>query len=192
VQGYTLANGLAVARGYDQDGRIASYNVPGQTFALGYDAASRISFIADAANPANANTYGYDVLDRLTSAVIPNNQYAYVYDAVGNRTSKTVGSGTGTYSYSSTSNQLASITAQAGGVRTFVFDPNGSTTDDGTNQYAYDARGRMVQSVGALGITSYQVNALGQRIRKTNTRDDRIFHYDTRGPRRTEARRARL
>jgi RHS repeat protein len=39
----------------------------------------------------------------------------------------------------------------------------------------------MVQSVGALGTTSYQVNALGQRIRKTNTRDDRVFHYDTRG-----------
>src|SRR5207237_7885528 len=40
VKGYTLANGLAVTRGYDQDGRIASYNVPRQTVAIGYDAPS--------------------------------------------------------------------------------------------------------------------------------------------------------
>jgi YD repeat-containing protein len=181
VQSYTLGNGRGVTRGFDQDGRIASYTLGAQTFALGYDAASRISFIADAANPANANTYGYDSLDRLTSAVTPGTPFAYGYDAVGNRTSKTVGSSSDTYSYSTTSNRIASITAQAGAVRSFTFDSNGSTTDDGTNQYAYDSRGRMVQSVGALGITSYQVNALGQRIRKTNAQDDRVFHYDTRG-----------
>jgi YD repeat-containing protein len=181
VKSYTLGNGQQVVRAYDQDGRIASYTVPGQTFAIGYDAASRISFISDTANPSNANTYGYDALDRLTSAVIPSNQYSYVYDAVGNRTSKTVGSGTDTYAYSATSNRIASITAQGGAARSFVFDPNGSTTSDGINQYAYDARGRMVQSVGALGTTTYRVNALGQRVRKTNGADDRIFHYDIKG-----------
>jgi hypothetical protein len=30
-------------------------------------------------------------------------------------------------------------------------------------------------------VTSYQVNALGQRIRKTNSLDDRVFTYDTWG-----------
>jgi uncharacterized protein RhaS with RHS repeats len=39
----------------------------------------------------------------------------------------------------------------------------------------------MVQSIGALGTTSYQVNALGQRVRKTNSSDDRVFIYDTQG-----------
>ncbi len=181
VQGYTLGNGQSVVRGYDQDGRIASYTLGAQTFAIGYDAASRVSFISDAANPANANTYGYDAMDRLTSAAIPNNQYSYVYDKVGNRTSKTVGSSTDTYAYSATSNRIASITAQAGAVRNFTFDPNGSTTDDGVNQYAYDARGRMAGSAGALGATTYQVNALGQRVRKTNASGDTVFHYDTKG-----------
>ena len=28
---------------------------------------------------------------------------------------------------------------------------------------------------------TYRVNALGQRIRKTNGTDDRVFHYDTKG-----------
>jgi YD repeat-containing protein len=35
---------------------------------------------------ANANTYAYDALDRLTSAVLPNLPFAYSYNAVGNRT----------------------------------------------------------------------------------------------------------
>ncbi|MGH7752606.1 MAG: hypothetical protein ACREN5_07300, partial [Gemmatimonadales bacterium] len=40
---------------------------------------------------------------------------------------------------------------------------------------------RMVQATSAIGATAYQVNALGQRIRKTNSQEDRIYHYDTRG-----------
>jgi YD repeat-containing protein len=181
VKSYTLGNGQTYTRGYDLDGRIASYNLGTQTFALGYDAASRISFITDTANAANTNTYSYDNLDRLIGAVLPNVPFAYVYDAVGNRNSKTVGASTDTYAYGATSNRLASITAQAGATRSFSLDNNGSTTNDGVNQYVYDTRGRMVQSVGALGTTAYQVNALGQRIRKTNSIEDRVYLYDARG-----------
>ena len=47
------------------------------------------------------------------------------------------------------------------------------------NQYAYDTRGRMVQATTAQGTTTYQMNALGQRFRKTNSTDDRVFLYDT-------------
>jgi RHS repeat-associated protein len=181
VKSYTLGNGQGYSRSYDTDGRIASYSLGSQIFALGYDAAGRIAFIVDAANPVNANTYGYDNLDRLTSAVLPNLPFAYNYDAVGNRLAKTVGSATDTYAYGAASNRLASITAQAGATRTYGLDANGSTVNDGINQYVYDIRGRMVQSVGALGATTYQVNALGQRIRKTNSTEDRVFLYDTQG-----------
>jgi YD repeat-containing protein len=181
VKSYMLGNGQTYTRGFDLDGRIASYSQGAQTFAIGYDAASRVSFITDTANAANSNTYSYDNLDRLIGAVLPNLPYAYDYDAVGNRTSKTVGSSTDTYAYSPTSNRISSITEQAGAVRNFAFDANGSTTADGNNLYGYDARGRMVQSTGALGATTYQTNALGQRIRKTNASDDRVFLYDTRG-----------
>jgi YD repeat-containing protein len=181
VKSYTLGNGQTYTRGFDLDGRIASYSQGAQTYAIGYDAASRVSFITDTANAANSNTYSYDNLDRLIGAVLPNLPYAYGYDAVGNRTSKTVGSATDTYAYSPTSNQIASIAAQSGAQRNFAFDANGSTTADGNNLYGYDTRGRMVQSTSALGATTYQVNALGQRIRKTNSSDDRVFLYDTRG-----------
>jgi YD repeat-containing protein len=177
VKGYTLGNGQTYVRGIDLDGRIASYTLGAQSFAIGYDAASRISFISDVGVPANTNTYGYDELDRLISAVLRATPYAYTYDAVGNRLTK----GGDVYSYSSTSNRVASITPSSGPVRSFLFDPNGSTTADGQNTYAYDVRGRMVQATSSLGATSYQVNALGQRIRKTNTLGDTVFHYDTQG-----------
>jgi YD repeat-containing protein len=181
VKAYTLGNGQVYIRGVDLDGRIASYTLGSQSFAIGYDAASRIIFISDIGNPANSNTYGYDELDRLTAAVLPGTPYAYTYDAVGNRTSRTAGSSTDTYVNSSTSNRIASITPTSGPVRSFVFDPNGSTTADGVNTYVYDVRGRMVQATSAIGPTNYQVNALGQRIRKTNSQTDRVFHYDTNG-----------
>jgi YD repeat-containing protein len=181
VKGYTLGNSQIYSRGIDLDGRIASYTLGARSFGIGHDAASRIQFISDFANSANANTYDYDSLDRLTQAVTPGTPYAYSYDALGNRMSRTAGSSTDTYAYGSSSNRIASITANGGAVRSFVFDANGSTTADGNNTYAYDTRGRMVQATSSLGATAYQVNALGQRVRKTNSLGDTIFHYDTRG-----------
>jgi len=43
VQGYTLGNNHTYSRGFDQDGRISSYTLGAQTFAVGFDPASRIT-----------------------------------------------------------------------------------------------------------------------------------------------------
>jgi YD repeat-containing protein len=181
VKGYTLGNGQIYTRSIDLDGRIASYTLGPRTYFIGYDVASRIFQIMDDATPSSMNTYGYDALDRLSSATTPGTPFSYAYDAIGNRLTKTVGAGTDTYTYSPTSNRIASITPSSGPVRNFVFDANGSTTADGNNAYVYDPRGRMVQATSTLGTTNYKINALGQRIRKTNTIGDLVFHYDTNG-----------
>jgi YD repeat-containing protein len=181
VAGFTLGNGQTYARNYDQDGRAATYTLGGTGYTIGYDAASRIAFITQTANPTNTNTYGYDSLDRLTSATLPATVYGYDYDAVGNRVTRSTGGSSHTYAYAATSNRISSITPTSGPVRNFTFDNNGSTTADGNNTYGYDTRGRMVQAVSSLGTTTYQVNALGQRIRKTNSLGDTIFHYDAGG-----------
>jgi YD repeat-containing protein len=175
VKAYTLGNGQAYSRSIDLDGRISTYTLGSKTFGIGYDLASRIEQITDLTTAA-FNSYGYDALDRLTSATIPGTPFSYAYDAVGNRTSKTVGGTTDTYIYSPTSNRIATV-----GTRSFTFDSNGSTTSDGNNTYAYDVRGRMVQATSVIGATNYRVNALGQRIRKTNSLGDTVFHYDTNG-----------
>jgi YD repeat-containing protein len=176
VKGYTLGNGQVYARSIDLDGRIASYTLGSKTFAIGYDLASRIAMISDLDVVVNMNTYGYDALDRLVSATTPGVPYAYGYDAVGNRTSKTVSAVIEPYTYSGTSNRITTV-----GARTFSFDPNGSTIADGNNTYAYDSRGRMMQATSVLGATNYKVNALGQRMRKTNSLTDTLFHYDING-----------
>lgn len=181
VKGFTLGNGQSYTRGYDQDGRIASYTLGASQFAIGYDDVSRITFISDLGNPANSNTYAYDALDRLTQAILPSTPFAYLYDPVGNRLSKTVGSGTESYTYDTASNRLSTLTPTSGPTRSFGFDANGSTVNDGLNSYVYDARGRMMQATSAVGATNYQINALGQRIRKSNSSTDTVFHYDTRG-----------
>jgi YD repeat-containing protein len=100
---------------------------------------------------------------------------------VGNRLSKTVGASTDSYTPAATSNRLASITPGVGPVKSYVHDAVGSVTADGTNTYAYDSRGRLIQSISVIGPSSYQVNSLGQRIRKTNTQGDTVYHYDTQG-----------
>jgi YD repeat-containing protein len=100
---------------------------------------------------------------------------------VGNRSSRTAGSSTHNYAYSGTSNRISSITPNSGPIQTYVHDANGSATADGLNTFGYDTRGRMIQAVSAIGTTNYRVNSLGQRIRKTNTQGDTVFHYDKEG-----------
>jgi RHS repeat-associated protein len=177
---FTFGNLQAYGRSFDLDGRIATHTLADQTKLLTLDAASRITRIERQGVPTSFADYGYDALDRLTNAVLPTSTFAFGYDPVGNRLSKSVGGSTDAYSYPPTSNRLAAITGSSGN-RTYVHDANGSITGDGPNTYDYDARGRLVSAVSAAGTTSYQVNALGQRVRKTSTARDTIYHYDAQG-----------
>ena len=177
--GHTFGNGQTYTRGFDTDGRIASYTLATQSIAVGFDPASRITSLTDTGNPANANTYGYDTLDRLTSFVGPSANQAFTFDPVGNRLTKTTGANTDTYAYSGTSNRLSTISGSTN--RTYSYDANGSTTGDTARTFAYDSRGRLVQATGSAGSTTYQVNSVGQRIRKTNAQGDTIYHYDAQG-----------
>lgn len=148
---------------------------------MGYDAVSRITSLPATANPAQPQTYAYDALDRLTSAVNASTSHSYTYDFLGNRQSHTLGSATTTYQYPATSNRLASITAAAGAVSTVVQDANGSIIDDGTDGFTYDTRGRLIGAQSALGPVTYQVNNLGQRYIKTVQGASTVFHYDGAG-----------
>ena len=174
VKSFTLGNGQIYSRTIDTDGRIASYNLGATSFALAFDASSRITGIG-------TSTYGYDNLDRLTSAVLSASNYGYTYDAVGNRLTKTTGANTDSYAYDTASNRLAMLTPAGGTQRSFAFDADGSTTSDGLNTYSYDVRGRMVQATSGAGTSTYQVNALGQRVKKSASSGDTVFHYDARG-----------
>ena len=78
LRAFTFGNGQHYIRGFDQDARIYGYTLGSQSFALGFDAASRITSIGEIANAANCNSYAYDSLDRrLTQAVLPSALFAY-------------------------------------------------------------------------------------------------------------------
>ncbi len=182
VKSYTLGNNRLVTRTRDQDGRISQYTLGGTGYAVIYDAASRITGLMDTANAANSNAYTYDNLDRLVLAALPSGGYSYGYDLTGNRTSRGTGSGTSTFLNAGTSNRLNQITGST--PRTFNYDAAGNTLGDGTSSYVYDSRGRMTQATSSVGVTTYQVDAQGRRVRKTNTSPligDTVYHYDSAG-----------
>ena len=178
LKSYTDGAGQVHTRSYDQDGRVSGYNLGTQSWLVSYDPAGRITGQVDAGNANNSGIYGYDVLDRLTSATLPASTYGYGYDAVGNRTTQTTGAVTRAYTTDPASNRLQGLTNPT---RSYGYDANGSLTSDGTNSFNYDARGRLAQATTAAGSTGYQINALGQRVKKTSGSDMTIYHYDTAG-----------
>jgi YD repeat-containing protein len=187
AQSFTYGDGLTApvqtyTRQHDQDGRIAGYTLNGKLMAVGQDAASQITSVSDTTNLSNTANYSYDPLSRLTGFSLGTTSQSFAYDADGNRTSQTLGAATSTYSYSADSNRLSGIQTGAA-TQTLTQDANGATTGDGSRQYVYDARGRLIQTTTAQGVINYEVNALGLRVRKqapyANT--DTVYHYDVQG-----------
>jgi YD repeat-containing protein len=182
VKSFTFGNGSTYTRGFDTDNRLTSYSLGTRTINVNYDLANRIIAATDAANNLDNKTYAYDNLDRLTSFIATNSNQSYGYDLTGNRTSLTIGANNYTNTIATSSNRL---TASSGPTpKTNTFDNNGSITNTTVNQFSYDTRGRLIQSVGALGTTNYGINALGQRVLKTRTGTNAtsvVYHYDLNG-----------
>ena len=130
-----------------------------------YNDASQITQIAE---PLITRNYGYDAVDRLTSASYttasqPNESYAY--DAVGNRLSSQLSPG---YTYQRF-NRLTSTSTT-----TYLYDANGNLTtrtdSAGTSQYVWDFENRLRQVTLPNGTTvSYKYDALGRRIQRTSS-----------------------
>ncbi|MEJ7805313.1 MAG: hypothetical protein WKG03_05260 [Telluria sp.] len=176
VNTVTFGNGRTHSRGYDLDGRVASFSLAAKTMSVKFDAASRIKEISEEANVANGHTFGYDELDRLTNVGTTNSAQVYEYDAVGNRTKKVNNSAITSYTYGTTNNRLTHV-----GALPIAMDENGSIKDKGNATFNYDARGRMVSANTAIGLVTYTINSLGQRVRKVTPTASTVFHYDMAG-----------
>lgn len=170
AEDWTWGNGLARASMLDLDGRLTSLFTQNGTTklqSLAYTYASDDA-ITKTTNGVNANltqTYGYDELARLTSVTATNANQTWAWDANGNRTSHTWGGATDTYNTATASNRLQSITGTR--ANSFTLDTNGNITVSGAATYRYDAFNRLDQVVNGGITTSYQINALGQRVHKS-------------------------
>jgi RHS repeat-associated protein len=128
-----------------------------------YNPASQITQIAE---PTITRSYGYDSVDRLTSAnysnpLQPHENYAY--DGVGNRTASQLSA---SYSYQRF-NRLTSTSSA-----TYSYDANGNLVSKidstGTTQYTWDFENRLRQVTLPNGNTvNYKYDALGRRIQRT-------------------------
>lgn len=124
--------------------------------------------------------YGYDTLDRLTSASNPTlDDEAYIYDAVGNRLTDNKAVGDWVYGDDD------SLTSRPG--VTYKYDANGSMIekdDNGTiTRYVYDVTGRMteVRDGNDTLIASYAYDPFGRRIKKTVNGMTTYFLYSEEG-----------
>ena len=174
---------------YDLDGRPVAIADLDQR-SLVWDAGDRLVGVDDANDAASSQVYGYDAVDRLTSADIGfwNGPLGFTYDAVGNRTALTGGEAGDAwqYTYGLTNNRLTTQTAVTNGEpgQTFTasYDAMGNLVGDGIGlQLRYDATGRLVQgSKGPQSMTA-AYNALGQRMVKASGSEVRVYAVDEAG-----------
>jgi len=187
----TFGNGLIEARSYDVAGEIQGIHLAPTTgpavldFAYTLDETQNITTIADTLDSGKNKTYGYDLLDRLTSASIGGlGSFTYSYDPTGNRTQAVEPQGTTDYTITSTNNQIDSLSgAQTG---SFAYNPHGDTTSDGTKTFSYNLTHQLIQaSQGSTTLGTYQYDGLSRRTAKTVEGRKRLFvyggHYDPMG-----------
>jgi RHS repeat-associated protein len=172
LAGFVNGAGREHLRSYDLDGRLTAIDTLGvQGLAYGYDAAGNLTSLGDLLAPAKTQAFGYDALDRLTSAEGAYGSQAFTYDAVGNRQTENADGAITAYGYATDSHRLQSV-----GGRSYQYDAAGNTVSDGRFAYVYDARNRLGEVWSADGtarLARYAYNAQGQRALKVaGTPDD--------------------
>lgn len=167
---WTYGNGLTRLLPRDLDGRLtwaSTRNGSTSLQSLGYlfNANDGITKITNGINSALTQTYGYDALDRLTSASASNAYQGFTYDATGNRTGHTWGGMTDGYATATSSNRLLSISGAR--PKSFTLDQLGNVSAGAGATYTYDPFNRLRTATKAGVTTTYYVSALGQRTYKT-------------------------
>ena len=143
-------------------------------YAYAYDAAGNITVKNTEHGTYN---YGYDIVDRLTSAISPTAQEAFAYDKVGNRIKHNSGS---PWAYNA-NNELTSRPAIS-----YQYDANGSQIQktEGTTvtDYIYDGSNRLSKvKQGATTLASYAYDPFGRRISKTVNGTTTYYYYSDEG-----------
>ena len=153
---WTFANGEAVSRSYDLDGRLTATAIES---GIVYDAASRITGITQGnlSHASFSKVFGYDVLDRLISYADPSSGIAYNYDVDGNRSTQTTTPAQGSpltsgYSLDPASNRLI----QTG-------DDSDTLSFATPATYHYDGLGERVQKAAGGRTTVYAYDS-GQQL----------------------------
>ena len=157
--------------------QIVASSTPINQAAYAYNAVGNRTSLTD---KRGAQAFGYDTLDRLTSASHPllGTPQAFAYDPVGNRT-------TG----GSVVNAGNQLTADA--THSYQYDDNGNLTrktllaTGNFTQYTYDAENRLTKVEGFIAgnptpafTSTYRYDGLGRRIEKVANGQTKRYIYD--------------
>jgi len=178
VNGWTWGDGSADTRLYNGDGLVSQINAI-ETTSYVYDYANRIYTITNTSNSMLSWTYGYDLLDRINSAVQSGSNFGWTYDANGNRLTQT-GTDPWTLHIRATNNQVLNTTGTQ--ARTYTYDKGGNTLTYSGNTFTYSDSDRMKTLAVGGSTTTYVVNALGQRVQKSGGPAGTVLYmYDEAG-----------
>jgi RHS repeat-associated protein len=183
-QGQTTAQ-LKPVWSYDAKARLtrmkaSSVNASGATYLIGYeydydqiDNRSHLYEIDENNTHTATESYGYDVLARLTSVTYKDSvTQSYTFDKVGNRLSKTEGTNTTNYTY----NELNEMTAA--GSDSYTYDQNGNTLTGGGRTYVWDQQNRMKLATKNGVTTTFTYRSDGLRASKTVNGVTTNYVYD--------------
>lgn len=196
INSASYGNGVSESWTFDEDYRSTNItdtvsSTTLQNLTYGYDADNNVKTITDAVNAANGQTLGYDVLNRINSAVSGTGGYgslSWTYDNNGNVKTFKVGSSTTSYTYMSGTNRLATI-GGSGIPKTVSTDANGNITSippansSSSATFSYGNDNRLASVTGSPVAASFVYDAFGQRFSKADSGSTPILYSYLRGKR---------
>jgi RHS repeat-associated protein len=176
---------------YDAQGRVVKTTQGARTLTLRYGADGLVEQVEDGLG--RTTTITRDAVGRPTKADGPPTGRAWEtsYDADGRRTSLVPpGRPAHTWEYSIVGRLMASVLPQVAGMMARIsnrYDKDGLplevTREDGTTQRAeYDAAGRLVRSISALGSWSFLYNATSGQIERVEQEGNGAVALEWEGP----------
>lgn len=181
----TVASQPTVTYSYDNGDRLQLITQGSELVDFDYDTADRLTQLT---LPNGVKTgYAYNLTDQVTGIAwlkaddSPIGDLGYGYDSIGRLTAQTG-------SYASQTLPAASSGANAFddnnrqtqyNGQTLSYDANGNLTGDGTRTYVWNSRNQLTQiQQGGNTLASYQYDALGRRISKTEAGTTTGYLYD--------------
>ncbi|WP_407354672.1 RHS repeat-associated core domain-containing protein [Luteimonas sp. R10] len=184
MAGLSYGNGLAHTRTYDIDGRVTGiYTKNGSTNVQSldylYDMNDRITRMTVGTNGNLTQGYTYDPLGRLlgSDGGYSHAKQSFTWDANGNRLEQIRDGSLTSHATDTASNRLLSLSGDR--TRALYYDANGNMIRQGSNiqTYTYDPFNRLNTVTDSNGTsTIYWVNALGQRVYKTQGSPKNAFY----------------
>lgn len=181
----SYANGISGPYNVDRDYRISNITLSGtsgtlQNLTYPLNNNNNVTSVTDAVTSANSQTFGYDIINRLTSAASGTGgygSYSWTYDKVGNRLTQTLGSTTTNYSYTSGTNRLSAI-----GSTSVTTNANGNITstppaNSGSSaSFSYNVANRLSSVTGSPVAASFVYDDFGKRFSKTPSGSYPIYY----------------